>query len=159
MFVNRSQLHQIADMVTAMLADDGFRCLDAEFEAHTRTLRLFIDHSNGVDLDACATVSNRLVDCVELDQIIPGEFNLEVSSPGVERPIRTVDDFLAVKEEGCRINVGLSEKFMNRRKGVGRVTAIDGDHTIHMSTTEGAWSFPWSLVQKATKVVDWNRSN
>lgn len=159
MFVNRSQLHQIADMVTNMLQDEGFRCLDAEFEAHSRTLRLFIDHEHGVDLDACAKVSNRLVESVELDSMIPGEFNLEISSPGVERPIRTMDDFRAVKDEGCRINVGLVEKFMNRRKGVGRITAIDADDMIHMSTTEGAWSFPWNLVLKATKVVDWNKSN
>ena len=159
MFVNRAQLHQIVDMVTAMLHTEGFRCLDAEFEAHSRTLRLFIDHANGIDLDACAKVSDRLVESVELDSMIPCEFNLEISSPGVERPVRTIEDFRAVKDEGCRVSVGLVEKFMNRRKGVGRVTAIDSDEMIHMSTTEGAWSFPWNLVLKATKVVDWNKSN
>jgi ribosome maturation factor RimP len=159
LLVNRAQLHEIVDLVTTMISDEGFRCLDAEFEAHTRTLRLFIDHASGVDLDACAKVSNLLVESVELDNIISGEFNLEISSPGVERPVRTIEDFRLIKEEGCLVKVGLSEKCMNRRKGVGRITSIDNDQTIHMSTTEGAWSFPWNLVLKATKVVDWNKSD
>ena len=155
MKVARDKLHQIADMVTAMLQGDGFVCLDAEFEAHTRTLRLYIDHKDGVDIDACTRVSSVLVERVELDELIPCEFNLEVSSPGVERPVRTLSDFVAAKNEGCQINVGLTEKYMNRRKGKGRVTAIDDKDMISMSTTEGAWSFPWNMVLKANRVVDW----
>ena len=157
MFVKRDQLHQIADIVTAFLADEGYRCIDAEFEAHTRTLRLYIDHDNGIDLDACTKVSTRLIECAEIDEIIPGEFNLEVSSPGIERPIRTLRDFEAVKTEGCQINVTLTEKYKNRRRGVGRVSNIDQSEMISMSTTEGAWTFPWNMVLKATKVVDWTK--
>ena len=157
--VTRAQLHQIAELVNSLLASDSFCCLDAEFEAHTQTLRLFIDHPNGVDLDACARVSNFLVERTELDALILGDFNLEISSPGVERPIRTLKDFQAVKDEGCQIKVGLTEKFMNRRKGSGTVINIDDEGLISMSTTEGAWSFPWSLVLKATKVVDWSKAN
>lgn len=159
LLVTRAQLHQIAELVNSLLAGEGFSCLDAEFEAHTRTLRLFIDHPDGVDLDACARVSNNLVERSELDELIAGEFNLEISSPGIERPIRTLKDFQSVKDEGCQINVGLTEKFMNRRKGRGKVVNIDEKGLIHMSTTEGAWSFPWSLVLKATKVVDWSNTN
>jgi ribosome maturation factor RimP len=153
--IGRDKLHQITDMVTTMLSGEGFVCLDAEFEAHTRTLRLFVDHTDGVDLDACTRVSGMLVERVELDELIPGEFNLEVSSPGVERPVRTLSDFAAAKNEGCQISVGLTEKYMNRRKGKGRVTSIDDNEMISMSTTEGDWSFPWNMVLKANRVVDW----
>ncbi len=156
MFLERAKLHEIADIVTAMLSQDGFTCLDAEWEAQSRTLRLYIDHDKGIDLDTCAEVSHRLVESPELDQILPIEFNLEISSPGVERPIRTLDNFKAVQSEGCKIDVKLTEKFSNRRKGVGTIVAIDGD-VISMKTAEGPWTFPWHLILKATKVVDWDK--
>jgi ribosome maturation factor RimP len=118
-------------------------------------LRLFIDHHNGIDLDTCAAVSHKLVDRAELDALIPTDFNLEISSPGIERPIRTLEHFRAAQAEGCQVDVKLSEKFNNRRKGVGYIVGIEGD-SLSMKTTEGPWTFPWHLVLKATKVVDWD---
>jgi len=156
LFIERTKLHEIADLVTSMLAKDGFTCLDAEWEAPSRTLRLYIDHEKGIDLDTCAEISHRLVESSELDQVLPFEFNLEISSPGVERPIRTLEHFKAAQSEGCQIDVKLTEKFSNRRKGVGKIVAIEGD-VISMKTAEGPWTFPWHLILKATKVVDWDK--
>lgn len=156
MFLERAKLHEIADLVTGLLTVDGFVCIDAEWEAQARTLRLYIDHEKGVDLDTCANVSHRLIESPELDELIPTEFNLEISSPGIERPIRTLEHFRAAQAEGCQIDVKLTEKFSNRRKGVGTIVEINGE-TISMKTAEGAWTFPWHLVLKATKVVDWEK--
>lgn len=157
LFVERAKLHEIADLVTHLLASQGYVCLDAEFEAHTRTLRLFIDHQNGVDIDACARVSTQLVESTDLDVLLPFEYNLEISSPGIERPIRTLQHFLDAKNEGCEVSVHLTEKFTNRRKGKGTITLIGPDQIISMTTTEGPWSFPWNMVLKATKVADWGK--
>ena len=157
LFIDRAKLHEIADMVTNLLAADGFTCLDAEWEAHSRTLRLYIDHEKGIDLDECAKISHQLVESPELDTILPIEFNLEISSPGIERPIRTIENFKAAQVEGCKIDVKLTEKFKNRRKGVGLITEIGSDEMISMKTEEGPWTFPWNMVLKATKVVDWEK--
>lgn len=156
LFLERAKLHEVAELVTSLLSNDGFVCLDAEWESQSRTLRLYIDHVNGIDLDTCAAVSNRLVESTELDQLIPTEFNLEISSPGVERPIRTLDQFKEAQAEGCQIDVKLTEKSNNRRKGVGTIVDISGD-VISMKTAEGPWTFPWHLILKATKVVDWDK--
>jgi ribosome maturation factor RimP len=144
-------------MVTGLLSSYGFTCLDAEWEPHSRTLRLFIDHADGIDLDQCAKVSGILVESPDLDAILDCEYNLEVSSPGVERPVRTIADFQSVRAENCQIDVKLTEKYKNRRKGVGRVAEISPDQMISMTTAEGHWTFPWSMVLKATKVVDWSQ--
>jgi ribosome maturation factor RimP len=157
LFIERAKLHEIADTVTRLLSAQGFTCLDAEWEAHSRTLRLFIDHAEGIDLDQCAKVSGILVESPELDVILDFEFNLEVSSPGVERPVRTMSDFESARSENCQIDVKLTEKYKNRRKGVGKIAEITPDHMISMTTAEGLWTFPWSMVLKATKVVDWNK--
>jgi ribosome maturation factor RimP len=156
LFIERAKLHQIADTVTQLLASSNFVCLDAEWDAHTRTLRVFIDHPEGVDIDQCAKVSGLLVESTELDAILNFDFNLEVSSPGIERPLRTLADFECARSDSFAIEVKLTEKYKNRRKGVGRVTNISADHMISMTTAEGPWIFPWSMVLKATKVVDWS---
>jgi ribosome maturation factor RimP len=157
LFLERAKLHEIADQVTILLAAGGFSCLDAEWEAHSRTLRLYVDHASGIDLDECAKISNQLVDSPELDAMLPFEFNLEISSPGIERPLRTIDHFQTALLEGFQIDVKLTEKFMNRRKGVGMIVEINPDNMISMKTTEGPWTFPWHMVLKATKVVDWDK--
>lgn len=157
MVIERTKLHAIADLVTQLVAEDGFICLDAEWEVHTRTLRLFMDHANGVTLDECARISNVLVESPALEEVLPGEYNLEISSPGIERPIRTIEHFQLAKNEGFQVDVKLTEKFKNRRKGVGTVIEISADDMISMKTTEGLWTFPWHMVLKATKVVDWDK--
>jgi ribosome maturation factor RimP len=157
LFIERTKLHEIADTVTGLLSAQGYACIDAEWEAHSRTLRLYIDHATGIDLDQCAKVSGILVESPELDAILNFEFNLEVSSPGVERPVRTIADFESIRDEGCQVDVKLTDKYKNRRKGVGRVSEITPDEMISMTTAEGPWTFPWSMVLKATKVVDWSK--
>ena len=157
MFIERVKLHEIADLVTSLLDTDGYSCLDADWEAPSRTLRLFVDHADGVDLDQCAKISGRLVEAPELDALLPFEFNLEISSPGIERPIRTISHFRDALTEGCQIDVKLTEKYQNRRKGVGSIKEIGADNMISMKTAEGPWTFPWNMVLKATKVVDWDK--
>lgn len=155
MFIERSKLHNIADRITSWLAADGFECLDLEWEASTRTLRVFVDHAKGVGLDECAAVSSKLVEMEELDQLIPCEFSLEVSSPGIERPLRTLEHFKGAMTAHSQIDVKLVDKVNNRRKGVGSITAIEAD-VITMKTSEGIWTFPWDKVLKATQLADWD---
>lgn len=157
LFIERAKLHEIADLVTSLLSPNGYQCIDAEWEAHSRSLRLYVDHEKGIDLDECAKISNLLVESPELDEILPFEYNLEISSPGIERPVRTLADFKSVLDEGCQVDVKLTEKFKNRRKGVGTVIEINDDGMISMKTAEGPWTFPWNMVLKATKVVDWDK--
>ncbi len=157
MFIERVKLHEIADLVSTLLGPQGYTCLDADWDAPSRTLRLFVDHRDGVDLDQCAKISGLLVEAPELDALLPFEFSLEISSPGIERPIRTITHFREALAEGCQIDVKLTEKYQNRRKGVGSIRDIGTDDMISMKTAEGPWTFPWNMVLKATKVVDWDK--
>ncbi len=157
MFIDRAKIHEIADQATAVLGPEGFTCIDAEWEAQSLTLRLFIDHKDGINLDECAKASHLLTESAELDKLLPIEFNLEISSPGIERPIRTLAHFREAQEGQFKIDVKLTEKFKNRRKGVGSITEIGADDMISMTTSEGPWSFPWNMVLKASKVVDWSK--
>ena len=157
MFIERPRLRDIADKISLWLQTDGFECLDTDWDPASRTLRAYIDHPNGIGFDQCVAISERLVESEELDKLIPCDFNIEVSSPGIERPLRTKAHFLSAMNEGARVDVKLTEKYSNRRKGIGLITAIADDDLVDLRTEEGPWTFPLDLVQKALKLVDWTQ--
>lgn len=157
MFIERTKLLEIADNITDWLSEDGFECLDVEWEASSRTLRVYIDHKNGVGFEECGVVSSKLVLNEELDQLIPCEFSLEISSPGIERPLRTKSHFYQAFQSNARVDVKLVDKVNNRKKGVGVITTLADDGLITMKTTEGVWTFPLDKVLKATQLIsDWD---
>ena len=156
MFIERSRLRDIAEKISGWLSSDGFECIDTDWDAPSRTLRVFVDHPvKGVNLDDCALVSHKLVEIEELDQLIPCEFNLEISSPGIERPLRTLAHFQGAFTENADIEVKLVEKHENRRNGVGKITAINEAGEITLKTAEGVWTFPIDAVLRAVKRADW----
>lgn len=155
MFIERHTLRDIADRISGWLSADGFECLDVDWEAAARILRVYVDHPNGVGFEECTIVSEKLISIEELDHLIPCEFNLEISSPGIERPIRTEAHFAAAMAARAEIDVKLVEKVNNRKKGVGHISAIK-DGEITMKTAEGIWTFPWEKVLKAYQLADWD---
>jgi ribosome maturation factor RimP len=69
-----------------------------------KTLRLFIDRPEGVTIDDCSNVSRHLSDALDLDpEIIEGAYTLEVSSPGLDRPLKSVADFMRNKGRFVRV--------------------------------------------------------
>lgn len=69
-----------------------------------KTLRLFIDKPEGVSIDDCSNVSRHLSDALDLDpEIIEGAYTLEVSSPGLDRPLKSVADFIRNKGRFIRV--------------------------------------------------------
>ena len=157
MFIDRPRLRDIADKITAWLTPDGFECLDTDWDPAARALVVYIDHANGVGFDQCALVTEKLVQCEELDTLIPCEFSLEVSSPGIERPLRTRAHFESALKDQAKVDVKLTEKSSNRRKGVGVISSLTDDGMVSMKTEEGPWSFPLDMVQKAFRLVDWDQ--
>ncbi|MCX6126467.1 MAG: hypothetical protein NTV34_17165, partial [Proteobacteria bacterium] len=138
MFIERNKLREIADLMSGWLAPDGFECLDLDWEASSRTLRVFVDHPSGVGFKECGDVSAKLIEIEELDQLIPCEFNLEVSSPGIERPMRTTAHFKIAFDAHASIDVKLTEKVNGRRKGVGLITVLE-NNAVTLKTAEGDW--------------------
>ena len=77
------------------------------------TLRVYIDHAHGVTLDDCTLVSNQLSAVLDVEDPLPGHYDLEVSSPGLDRPLVFAEHF--ERFAGQRIKVRLAEKVEGRR--------------------------------------------
>jgi ribosome maturation factor RimP len=70
-----------------------------------KTLRIYIDKPEGVSIDDCTNVSHFLSDALDLDpELIEGAYTLEVSSPGLDRPLKSLADFLRNKGRLLRVN-------------------------------------------------------
>ncbi len=106
-----------------LLPTFGLELFDIQFrmEGHGWVLRVFVDSENGVTLDDCSNVSRELGLYLDVEDVIDHAYNLEISSPGLERPLRSYADFeryLGRKAklkfhdalEGEKIHVGIIEK-------------------------------------------------
>ncbi len=88
-------LKTIRNLVHPILDDFGLECVDLEFkrEGQGQLLRIFIDKPGGVSLDDCVTVSREVSAILEVEDPIRRAYRLEVSSPGLDRPLKKAEDF------------------------------------------------------------------
>ncbi len=85
-------------------------------------LRLYIDHENGVGLEDCATVSQQVSGTLDVEESIAENYNLEVSSPGIERPLFSVAHFQ--RFSGREVKVKMLLPIEGRRNFRGRLLAV-----------------------------------
>jgi ribosome maturation factor RimP len=86
---------RVRALAEPILADEGLELVDVEFrrEAQGWVLRLYMDRAGGVTLDDCQKVSEQLGDHLDVEDLIDYPYSLEVSSPGLDRPLTRDDDF------------------------------------------------------------------
>lgn len=102
----------MADVVELTLAGMGFELVDARASGGGRHLSILIDRPGGITVDHCADVSRHLARVFEVEGI--DYDRLEVSSPGLDRPLRKVADF--VRFAGSKVDVKMRMKDENGRK-------------------------------------------
>ena len=104
-------------------------------EGHGWVLRLFIDKEGGVTIDDCADVSREISAYLEVEDLIAHAYHLEVSSPGLERPLKKKTDFVRFAERLVRIK--LREPLENGQKVlVGTLRGLDEDAILLELETE-----------------------
>ena len=107
----------------------GYELLDIEWvSGRGSTLRLFIDTDAGVGLEDCERVSRAVGALLDVRDAIPGEYRLEVSSPGLERPLRTAAHFSAVRGQRVRLQVREVDNTVRKLKGA--VVDIEGENLV-----------------------------
>ncbi|MBI3778137.1 MAG: ribosome maturation factor RimP [Gammaproteobacteria bacterium] len=108
----------------------GFELVDVELagSSHHPTLRVYIDGPAGVNVDDCARVSRQLSALLDVEDPLPGQYNLEVSSPGLDRPLVKPEDFR--RFIGETIKVKMHEPQLGRRNFSGRLVDVAADHVV-----------------------------
>lgn len=143
-------------MLRPAVEEVGKELLGVEFisAGNQSVLRLFIDHENGIDVDDCAEVSRQVGAILDVEDPISSEYNLEVSSPGLDRPLFDLPHFQAVIGE--TINVKLSIPLNGRRKFKGILEAIEND-TLIVTLDNQEFELVFSNIDKANLVHNFDK--
>lgn len=137
----------IERLVEQVVTGLGYELVDLESSPKGRLMRVFIDIERGINVDDCASVSNQLSRVFEVENV--DYDRLEVSSPGLDRPLKKPADF--ERFAGSEIQVRLSMPVNNQRNFVGVLTGlINGE--IHLNTAKGDLTIPFEEVEKARLV-------
>jgi ribosome maturation factor RimP len=147
----REEVRQLA----GPLADEaGYELVDVEFAAQGRhrIIRVLIDKQGGVTVGDCSVFSRRLSDCLDMNQTVAGAYHLEVSSPGNDRPLRSIES--VQRFAGSPAVVMLHEPVDGRRKFDGELLGAM-ESRVGVRTTEGTehW-FEWAAVRSARLNLD-----
>lgn len=137
----------IEPVVTAM----GFELWGTEHLSQGKHSRLviYIDSPEGITVDHCADVSRQVSGILDVEDPIPGQYQLEVSSPGMDRPLFTLAQFERYK--GNTVSLRLRAPFEGRRKFKGLLAGIDGDEVLlHLDGEE--YCFPIDSIDQARVV-------
>lgn len=130
----------------------GYRCWGIEFQSQGRRsiLRIFLDDTDtAVGVDDCEKVSRQVSGVLDVENPIQTEYTLEVSSPGMDRPLFRLDQFEAWA--GHRIRVRLRMAFEGRRKFEGLLKGIEGNDVV-IVIDENEILLPVDAIEKASIV-------
>jgi ribosome maturation factor RimP len=110
-----------------VLDDMGLELVEVQFRRESAgwLLRLFIDREGGVNVDDCASISRQISAYLEVEDLIEHAYNLEVSSPGLERPLKKKEDF--VRFVGRKARIKLKEPIDGQRVFFGLLGPVDGN--------------------------------
>ena len=128
----------------------GFEFVGLEFiRARVSTLRVYIDNENGVTVNDCADVSHQVSAVLDVEDPISVPYSLEISSPGLERPLFTVAHYRRFL--GKEVNLILRIAMQNRRKWQGIIKAVN-DEMITVTVDGKDEVFALKNIQKANLV-------
>ena len=144
----------IGELLQRTLPALGYELVDVE-TSRSGLVRVFIDKPAGIDVEDCARVSNHLTRLFAVENI---DFDrLEVSSPGLDRPLTKLADFARFAGEEAQLTLSAPVDGAKRVKGI--VRGIDGDNVL-VETAAGVRAFPFGTIGRARLVpkIEW-RSN
>ncbi len=141
-------IDRVRKLAEPLCESEGTELVYLEYlrESGGRTLRVYIDKPGGVRLDDCVGISRQLGDLLDvyLDEV--GPYNLEVSSPGPERPLGKTDDFERFK--GCEARIRTHRPLDGRRNYSGVLMGV-AEGNIHILVEKKTVAIPLSEIQRA----------
>ncbi|MBS0514945.1 MAG: ribosome maturation factor RimP [Proteobacteria bacterium] len=143
---------ELTNLLAPAIADMGLECLGVEYSpSHGNSLvRVYIDAADRpVTVDDCELVSRQVSALFDVNDPITGRYTLEVSSPGLDRPLYTPTQF--ARFVGEQVKIELSLPFNGRRRFLGPILAVEGE-TIKVEQDGAAVDIPHGNVQKAKLV-------
>lgn len=135
----------------------GMELVDIELGARGNRplIRVFVDKPDGTALIDCTRVSREIEQHLDADADFTERYVLEVSSPGIERPLRKPADF--ERFSGHRVKIRFRGPFEGCQKVTGRIQGVTGTQLTIAKEDGEEWTFSLDIIKKANLVVDWDK--
>jgi len=149
------EIKAVTQLVEPIIEEMGFELVDVQYLAeHGRwVLRIYADKEGGITLDDCAYVSKEVGDLIDVKDIIPHEYVLEVSSPGLNRPLKKEKDFLWAV--GKKVKIQLIEPIGGRRRFTGYLRKVQED-MLYLEVDNKLIALPCKGIEKANLVYEFD---
>lgn len=147
---------KLTKLLQPLVEELGYEFVGLEYSGNPKNalLRVYIDKDEGVDIDDCSRVSRELAALLDVEDPISGHYDLEISSPGVDRPLFTLEHY--EQFAGSEVQINLFAPQEGRRKMTGTILGCDqGQVRIEAGGAEFALEF--SNIAKARLVPDYDQ--
>jgi ribosome maturation factor RimP len=151
-------VRRVEALATPLVAEEGIELWGVDFrsEAGHWVLRLALDREGGVTLDELTRIHRQLSDLLDAHDSVPWRYTLEVSSPGVNRPLLRPGHYR--RYCGKRVRVHTRQERQGRRVFVGVLNAVGEDRISLVDGDVGEVQIPWEDIRKATAEHDFSAS-
>jgi ribosome maturation factor RimP len=148
-----SVVESIIEISEPVVKDEGLELVDVEYKKLGKiwTLRVFIDSEQGVTVDDCQKISRQISDIIEIDDLISNPFVLEVSSPGLDRPLKKEQDFLRFKNK--KVQVKTFSPIENRKKFRGIIQDCK-DNTLFLDEEGVSIEISLDKISQAKPIIE-----
>ena len=144
---------RIEAVALPVLEELGLELVEMQFrrEQNGWVLRLIIDKQDGVGLDDCATASREISQLLDIEDFIDQAYKLEVSSPGLDRPLKSMADFQ--RYIGRKARIKTIESIAGEHVFIGKIQQTEGE-TIILEVGPKEVTIPFSQVSKARLEIE-----
>ena len=145
---------KVFSIINPIVIDMGYELLGIEYVASGKlsVLRIYIDCEEGIGVDDCETVSRQVGAIMDVEDLINGQYNLEVSSPGIERPLFVMAHYQRFL--GHDVCLRTYRPIDGRRNFTGSIGSVgETSNTIELVTELGSVTLDIDLIEKANLVA------
>jgi len=148
---------RIWELATQIADGEAMEVIDVELRREGtragRVLRLYLDKDGGPSVDDLGRVSRQLSELLDAQDIVEGSYTLEVSSPGINRPLKKPEHFQ--RFIGKRVRIRTGDMIDGRRSFLGILSEVSGD-TIRIEVEGKPYQIPFSMIEKSNYEHDWS---
>jgi ribosome maturation factor RimP len=150
----RQAPEHLVNLIEPIVEGLGYECVGIDYNPHPKhgCLRIYIDSENGILVEDCSKVSHQISGVLDVEDPIQGNYQLEISSPGADRPFFKISQF--EQFIGSTVLVNLFKAINGRRKITGRIEKVEDD-IITLQEAGQIFEVPFNAMSKARLVPEY----
>jgi ribosome maturation factor RimP len=146
---------QLVDLLEPVVEGLGYELVGIDYKPNPKhgLLRIYIDQECGITVDDCARVSHQISGVLDVEDPVSGHYLLEVSSPGLDRPLFKASDYQ--KFAGSQVKISFVGTWQGKRKLVGVIAGVDDEgKTVKINDPDGIIEIPFDQIGKANLIAE-----